>query len=561
MAEKASGFLHSCIGYDLPDPKRAVVRGTERGHLGASPTFEVRPAEGGSPVLAGPVNYWGELWNHHWWIADFTAIREPGAYVVAVLSDGTERHRGEPFRIGEHVLWDETVEAVGISQLEERARRARNGIGWKDCGSDWREANSHASTVIGLCDLLNIGYTWLDAGQVDRLRAQIVHGTDYLAILQDLAPRVGLPEGSLVHEIPNHMVVIPGDVAQAVVAFARAGRLVADIDRVRAADYIARAARAGDYLLDRARPHGPDGFSAFQRGLPPGTQPPADWMTRDVLMMAWGCVELWAAGQERYQKRAVELVRRVVARQIPRERAEDGLWGHFYAFDPPSWSEKANEHHHVGHDTGTTFPHYLVPLLEMTSRWSWHPEADAWRRCLSDFAFGYLLPACSRNPFQLLPSGVFGDEGLLVFCGPWHGVNTSIAFAATLALRLEAFTGDRRFRDIAVGNLQWIAGLHAGITAGCFRENFTLWKGSVPEGAAVPYSQVVGIGTRSVGSWTGIRGTIVNGFSTNHQFQIAVKPCREEDGPWKYTDEDWIPHGAGWVSALAHLREREFFAG
>jgi hypothetical protein len=283
-------------------------------------------------------------------------------------------------------------------------------------------------------------------------------------------------------------------------------------------------------------------------------------MTRDLLMMAWGCVELWAAGHSRFQKRAIELVRRVMARQVPKERAEDGLWGHFFAFDGVSWTEKANEHHHVGHDTGATFPHYLVPLLEMCTRWSDHPDAEAWKRCLKDFTSGYLVPACLRNPFLLLPSGVFGGEGLLVVCGPWHGVNTTLAFGATLALRLEGIAGDRRLRDIAVANLQWIAGLNAGITAGCFRDNFTLWKEKIPEGTALPYSQIVGVGTRSVGSWTGIRGTIVNGFCTNPQFQLVVPPSRDADGPWKYTDEDWIPHGAGWVSALAHLREREFFA-
>jgi hypothetical protein len=26
-----------------------------------------------------------------------------------------------------------------------------------------------------------------------------------------------------------------------------------------------------------------------------------------------------------------------------------------------------------------------------------------------------------------------------------------------------------------------------------------------------------------------------------------------------FTDEDWIPHAAGWISALARQRQRRFF--
>ena len=69
------------------------------------------------------------------------------------------------------------------------------------------------------------------------------------------------------------------------------------------------------------------------------------------------------------------------------------------------------------------------------------------------------------------------------------------------------------------------------------------------------------MGRQSVGNWTGIRGTIPNGFSTNPQFKLVVEPTVENDGPWLYTDEDWIPHGAGWLSALAHMRWTRFLRG
>jgi hypothetical protein len=212
----------------------------------------------------------------------------------------------------------------------------------------------------------------------------------------------------------------------------------------------------------------------------------------------------------------------------------------------------------VGHDTGSIFPHYLVPFMEMLTRWYDHPDAAQWREAIQKFAYGYFLPACRQNPFYLLPEGYFAGQGLLTFCGPWHGINASLLFGATLAARLEMFTGDRSFRQIATGNIQWIAGLNAGITREAM-QGCVIWKEDIEPGIALPYSQIQGVGQRSISSWTGIPGTIVNGFSTNPQFQLVVEPSVENDGPWLYTDEDWIPHSGGWVSAISQMRLLKFF--
>lgn len=337
-------------------------------------------------------------------------------------------------------------------------------------------------------------------------------------------------------------------------AFARASRLLAERQPDISHDYFCRAAAAYDYLLTDARPYGRDGFSHWNHGAPPDFQVPDDFMTRDLLMMLWAAVELWAAGRLACKPDALRLARQVMRRQVPESQKEGPFYGHFYTFDTCGFTEKANTHHHVGHDTGATFPHYLIPFIEMCSRWYDHPEAPLWRKTVENFAYGYLLPACRQNPFFLLPEGYFRGQGLLEFCGPWHGINTSIGFGASLAVRLEDFTGDRAFRDIAVGNIQWIAGLNAGLTADSF-DSCVFWKDEeIPPGVALPYSQIHGIGSRSVGIWTDIRGTIPNGFAVNPQFRLDIEPTAEADGPWRYTDEDWIPHGAGWISALVYLR-------
>jgi hypothetical protein len=558
-----NGFLTSQVGYDLGDPKRALIRSYREDYVPEGAGYRVVPvtAEDAAtaPVLAGEVRYWGEAWHAHWWEIDFTDLEEAGSYVIDVRTPGGETlFTSDPVEIGDNLLWERTVEAIALDQLEARARLARNGIGWKDCGAEWREANSHATTVIGLCELLSVGFEWLTAEQVARLRAQIIRGCDYLAILQDAGQRIGAPKGALVHEIPNHLVLIPGDTAQAVVALAHAGRLLADTHPERSQAYIERAARAMDYLILEVEPMGGLNFSAMNHGAPEDFQVPDELMTRDLAMMMWGCMQLYAAGQTAYRRHAVRFARRVMARQVPQARAEDGLYGHFYTFDTADITEKANCHHHVGHDTGATFPHYIAPMLDMATRWATHPDAERWRDCVRTFAEGYLIPACQRNPFYLLPVGYFAGEGLLSFCGPWHGINVSYGFGAALAVACQGVSGDPALRQIAVGNLQWVCGLNAGITTRSF-EGCVIWRDEVPEGRAVPYSQIYGVGRRWTGNWTGIRGTVPNGFDVNPQFQLVVEPTVENDEPLLYTDEDWIPHGAGFLAGLTALRGHKRF--
>ncbi len=565
-----NGFLTSQIGYDLGDPKRALIRSYRGDYLPEGATFELLSAVAAEtevrpqPLLTGSVRYWGEVWNAHWWEIDFSELEEAGSYVIAVRAPaagerpGDILHRSEMIELGDNILWRTTVEPIALEQMEARAQQARNGMGWKDSGAEWREANSHASTLIGLCELLSIGFQWLASDQVARLRRQIIHGCDYLAVLQDAGPRIGASKGALVHEIPNHLLLIPGDTAQAVVAFAYAGRLLADTHPEQGAAYVARAVRAMDYLIVDAAPYGGENFSAMNHGAPEDFQVPDEFMTRDLAMMMWGCVQLYAAGQTAYKRHAVRLARAVMARQVPASQSEDGLYGHFYTFASASFTEKANCHHHVGHDTGTTFPHFIVPLLDMASRWPDHLDAARWRTCVRRFAESYLIPGCRRNPFYLLPMGVFPGEGLLSFCGPWHGINVSYGFGAALAAACENISALPVLRQIVVGNLQWFCGLNAGITKKSF-EGCLLWRDEVPEGEALSFSQIYGVGRRWTGNWTGIRGTVPNGFSVNPQFQLVVEPTKDNDEPSLYTDEDRIPHGAGFLVGLTALRDRKRF--
>lgn len=544
-----SGLLVSQIGYDLRVPMRAIYCG----QLPADAAFRLQDNASGETVMRKPLVRWGECWKSEWWIADFSELSCAGEFSLVIEASGISPIASPPFKAGEYLLWDETIRTVAIEQFELRSELARFGKGWKDCGSDWREVGSHTGALIGLLDLLNIGYEWLGNTDSRRLAQQILHGCDFLVACQQRASDLGWPDGSLVHEIPNHAVLIPQDVGQSVVALAKASRYLYEIDPPRSLDYLERAARAYEFLTRQCRPSKLPHFSAKLHGAPERYLP-TSFMTGDLLMMVWGAIELAISGRPMYLEEAVFRVREILRRQVRKENPEGEFYGHFYTFEDCLFTEKAFLHHHVGHDTSMMFNHYIVPLIGLCQQLPNHPEAMRWRQAVHDFAYGYFLPACHKNPFNLLPQGYYAGQGLLSFCGPWHGFNVCYGYAAALAVQLESFLGDRRFREIAVGNLQWIAGLNSGMTSDSF-EGSVMWRQDLPAGEAIPYSFIQGIGRNAVQTWSKISGSIGSGFCTNRQFQLEVEPAVENDIPLRYSDEDWVPHAGGWISGLVHLRQ------
>ncbi|NBD38886.1 MAG: hypothetical protein GVY10_09985, partial [Verrucomicrobia bacterium] len=206
-----------------------------------------------------------------------------------------------------------------------------------------------------------------------------------------------------------------------------------------------------------------------------------------------------------------------------------------------------------GADAGGAFPHYLIPLAEMLKLWPEHEDAPRWRECLRNFAEGYLLPACGANPFQLAPYGVFGDEGLIHFAGPWHGFNCVYAYTAALALELARLLDLPELRGIAYANLQWICGLNAGLTAEALDLGSHIFRMDIEPGVALPCSMIHGVGNRTAGTWFATRGAIASGFATGETFTFDTDPTRSQDDPSSFSDEEWIVHNAAWLSALARL--------
>lgn len=555
MTQKVKGILYSQIGYDIRDIKRVIIRNSDGVEIYKDGLkLNIYDCSNGILVYQCNFKFWGKCWNTYWWVADFTDYNRSGKYWIEAVVTHEVVFEKQAIEIGKNIVLKKSYKKVAIEQFEKRAQLARNQKGWKDCGSDMREANSHCIAIIGLCDFEQMNYDDMTIEENIRIMKQIVVGCDYLTMLQKKAVQLGFPNGSIVHEVPNQMQVILGDVALFVVAMAKASSLLTEFDFDKSGEYLHCAEISMDYLLENP-PIRTDGFNNWYHGAPKDYIPPRELMTRDINTMLWGACVLFSSGAVKYKDAIFKLAQGVIDRQIPKEESEEGYYGHFYTYPDKKFSEKAICHHHICMDTGGILPFYIEPFFEMIHMFPESTDGNKWKQLITNFGYGFFLPACNENPFHLMPMGYFAGEGILNFCGLWHGANVSIGYTAVLALRLEEFTGDYRFHEIAIGNLQWIAGLNAGITreslgnGSCVR-----WKEDIEENLAVPMSQIEGVGNKYVRVWSRIPGAVANGFSRNVQFQFTMKPSKSSDEPKYFCDEDWIPHGSGFLKALAMLR-------
>ncbi len=98
------------VGYDTGAPKRFVAQGNVSGE---KTTFAVK--RGNDVVFEGLLQAAGRIkgaygpdWGYNYWTGDFSAVGEPGEYIVETRVGDTAA-RSYPFRVGENILWDETI--------------------------------------------------------------------------------------------------------------------------------------------------------------------------------------------------------------------------------------------------------------------------------------------------------------------------------------------------------------------------------------------------------------------------------------------------------------------
>lgn len=554
------GLLFSQIGYEAGMPVRVVLRLPVDAAVAGEVTCRLTQ-EGGGARHETPFQDGGAIWGAHWRVAEFEGIEEAANWRVTALAGGKVLLEDHGLKSGGGVLWEQTIPHASVGMLERRRHFTKVGAGWQDAGALWVESCAQSGMIIGLEDLLEIGAEFLDDAFARRLCDQICVGCDYLVMTQEKAGELGFPEGAMSHDLHGHeRDILPNDANKAVVALMRAVRLLPDRYDKKKRRYRQAAGAAYAWLMNEAKPLGRHGMNLFQRGLPDDAAVPTDeWPTRDLVMSCWAALEMWKAGVGETQAKCVGLVREIRARQIRKSGDGTGWFGHFREFDGMKHTESGWTHGIVdkefGSDMGGFFPNYLVPVVEMVRLWPKHDDAGMWRDMLEDFANGYLVPACQRNPFGLVPLGIFGKEGPVWFGGTFHGTNAMYGFTAALAMELAELLGKPDLVRIAYDNLQWLAGLNAGITREALESGCVVFSADLPEGMALPASMMCGVGRRWAGTWFQTRGVICNGFSLGKQFKYDVAPTRESDGPHSFTDEDWIPHSAGWVAGLVRLRK------
>ena len=548
MNEKIS-IMTSQIGYDLGDPIRAVIRSNRKiAGLSYFLSFEDKKTIEGIPY------YWGKKWGDHWSSIDFSQIEGPGNYKLHICKDKEVISTSDTIEIGRNILFEKTFFAISHDFLNIRSDKARTGMGWKDCGSDLQELSSHAMCVDSICDILETLSQSINKEQYQFLLTQLIRGCDYIVHLQNRAKNLGFGDGPVVHE-DRDKDIVTGNIVKTATTLARVSRLIHKKDIKKSIDYLNRSKMAFAWI-DKNGPvdqNGAQDFFSHVHGAPIGSVPPkGQWMTRDLFSMIEAAIQLSLAGQSGYKEKAIYYANLAISRQVPKNNSEAGFYGHFYTFDNfdsfngEKFTEKANIHCGAWSEEGRIYnkgghqPHWILPLIQMLKLWPDYPGSSLLRECLFNFTYGYLIPVCSKSPFDILPAGYFTNQGLLFFGNWYHAHNNIYAFIASLAIEINQIIDEPKLRKIAVANIQWICGLNCGI---------------VEEGSEnyLPISMVHGIGNRYRGSWSKIIGSICNGFSSSPQFKIIPSDAKS-DRPVYLDDEAYIAHSLPFLAALSRLK-------
>jgi hypothetical protein len=216
-AEDSVEFLHNHIGYSADDAKLALLQ-TDANFEGARfSVYGVGAAAGAEPVFSGELRPRGGVmrWRDwRYWEADFSAVQQPGRYFVSI-DDAVPRVNTATFAIAPNVLdgqvvsdlihYLKSVRCTGIFDTADRncpvfgsTERVDVHGGWYDASGDTSKYLSHLSyanflnpqqipqVVWNLIEgraRLQETDTWMD----DRLVDEALHGADFLVRMQNPA--------------------------------------------------------------------------------------------------------------------------------------------------------------------------------------------------------------------------------------------------------------------------------------------------------------------------------------------------------------------------------------
>ena len=86
-SEGVAGLLFSQIGYETGLPVRIVLRLPGKDDLPAGSVCRLIPSFRASTHTTS-CDYWGAVWDSHWWVAEFGDIGEAGDWAVEIRNGG-----------------------------------------------------------------------------------------------------------------------------------------------------------------------------------------------------------------------------------------------------------------------------------------------------------------------------------------------------------------------------------------------------------------------------------------------------------------------------------------
>lgn len=198
---KLYNLLTSQLGYEPNAYKHAYIRDESSSKVEDGTQFQVKNAETDEVVFTGPVTYWGEKWNSHWWKLDFTQLKISGDFYVQV-----DDEKSNVIKIAEDALVNYEMVAIALDQLDSRHNHGEpntylngnlrfkgkwltpdgthpQGI-YRDCMSNFAEIESVGMTLVGLLDLYTLQDSNFSEVDKQRMKDYIKLSADYIVACQ-----------------------------------------------------------------------------------------------------------------------------------------------------------------------------------------------------------------------------------------------------------------------------------------------------------------------------------------------------------------------------------------
>jgi hypothetical protein len=252
---------------------------------------------------------------------------------------------------------------------------------------------------------------------------------------------------------------------------------------------------------------------------------------------------------------ASELVRR---QYLAIDSPLDGVSGMFHEFSGSSGAprnafllESAQAGMtHIGNYEFTSLRGF-IDLLTLLPK---DAEAALWHRAVELWANAYQAAAADRNPLGIAPVTVYsstrGEEGpaaVYWFGNHLHGGNEIPGQAAHSLLEVGNYLNDSRFYSLAVNDVQYYAGLNAGI--GDAHEPSTFIKG-VGAKTVIAKSMEASAPIGSVANGFSSTGNFSPSFYVNYDENKTIPPDSVGDGATT-GQESWILHSHSYVMGVA----------